>query len=123
MCWLYACSHSYARAISRAITSRIRRHSDGSNIVVTCHETRQKIWLQAKGVYHLRPVYVNLSYTLRNEQKQFYENALMTLDSIAPRVPDAVNFHVGSFSAKGDSLAHGDRILRTELDLAWASME
>src|SRR5260370_22933965 len=63
MSWRRACSHSYARAISRAITSRIRRDSEGSNIVVTCHETRQKIWLQAKGVYHLSPAHVNLWYT------------------------------------------------------------
>src|SRR5260370_6861358 len=34
----------------------------------------------------------------RNEQKQFYEDALKTLDSLAPIVSEALSLHVGSFS-------------------------
>src|SRR6266481_7110439 len=41
----------------------------------------------------------------RNEQKQFYESALTTLDDVAPIIPQALSLHVGSFSAKGDSLS------------------
>ncbi len=41
----------------------------------------------------------------RNEQKQFYENALMTLGGIAPSALEAFSLHVGSFSAKDDSLS------------------
>src|SRR5260370_30223532 len=41
----------------------------------------------------------------RNEQKQFYEDALKTLDSLAPIVSEALSLHVGSFSANPDSLS------------------
>jgi hypothetical protein len=41
----------------------------------------------------------------RNDQKQFYEDALRTLDGLAPLVPEAFSLHVGSFSAKGDLLS------------------
>src|SRR5229473_2809916 len=41
----------------------------------------------------------------RKEQKQFYENALMTLGGIAPSALEAFCLHVGSFSAKDDSLS------------------
>jgi hypothetical protein len=41
----------------------------------------------------------------RNEQKQFYEDALKTLDSLAPIVLEALSLHVGSFSANPDSLS------------------
>jgi hypothetical protein len=41
----------------------------------------------------------------RNDQKQFYEDALMTLDGVAHSVPEAFSLHVGSFSANGDSLS------------------
>ncbi len=40
-----------------------------------------------------------------NEQKQFYEDALMTLDGVAHSLPEAFSLHVGSFSANGDSLS------------------
>ncbi len=41
----------------------------------------------------------------RNEQKQFYEDALGTLDDLAPIVPEALSLHVGSFSTNDDSLS------------------
>ena len=41
----------------------------------------------------------------RNDQKQFYEDTLMTLDGVAHSIPEVFSLHVGSFSANGDSLS------------------